>query len=182
MNTIKKRQMAIEAVRIINNFVGDLVVSMQCIDEKQIDKLELKDRLVRDTYRRMCYAFLLITLTKWCEVYRRYKSVLPIGCKSECKELTKTIEQRRIPDFRNNYIGHIWDKELKRPLLFEEIDKHLIDIGLDDEIGFLKWVNDPSNNTFPNTVVSVVEYVRDQLINDFALSDADLFVQNTYAG
>ncbi|MDX9762878.1 MAG: hypothetical protein RBT82_12560, partial [Desulfomonilia bacterium] len=69
----------------------------------------------------------------------------------------------------NKHIGHIWDKDNKRPLHNSEILRRVNEITQNNIEEFLKWVNDPTDNVFPKTVVSIVETVRDRLVQDFKI-------------
>ena len=45
-----------------------------------------------------------------------------------------------------------------------------------DEDAFLKWVNDPQGNRFPDTIVGIVEKTRDRIGEENGLSKEDIFV------
>ncbi len=113
--------------------------------------------------RRMSLSHVFLALSKFHEWYRRFKSEIPEDCKDACKELYRNIGDKGIVKFRNNRIGHIWDKKLDRPLTFNEVDEIINKIVSHDEGAFLLWVNNPKKNDFPKTVVSVIERTHDQI-------------------
>jgi hypothetical protein len=43
-----------------------------------------------------------------------------------------------------------------------------------DEMGFLRWVNDPNHNHLGKTIVGISEAVRDLIKEKWALSESDL--------
>lgn len=120
------RPKAIEAVRILNDFVGDLVAgtrSMEVFESPGFSsKIGANTQLI---LRRMCLSHLVVTLSKWAELYDSYKAVIPSETRAACLKLRKEIDARGIRDFRNTVVGHIWDSELKRPLMRSEVDTRL---------------------------------------------------------
>lgn len=171
MNDSKKRQTVIEAVDVLTDFISDCItpVNVYKYHFKYIQKID--DISVRNnlsvSINRMCMSYLILTLEKWIEFYDRYNKIIPSDLHSACKNLTKEIVAKDIRGFRNKHIGHIWDNKSKRPLYNSEILHRFNEITKNDVEGFLKWVNDPSNNVFPKTVVSIVETVRDRLAQSF---------------
>ena len=169
------RKRAVEAVDILNDFIGDCIVSVNVFQDYWKD---LKDDASRQSMliaiHRLCMSYLLLTLDKWLEFYDRYQSLIPPDIHGIYKKLTKELRSRKIEDFRNTCVGHVWNKKKKRPLYNSEIDTALNLITKGDIAKFLKWVNDPSNNIFPNTVVSVVETLKDRLSKEYGIGYAEI--------
>jgi len=70
---------AIEAFRILNSFVGDLVAGTRSLELFESPGFSSRlDQNVQRVLRRMCLSHLVITLSKWAELYDRYKGVKPI--------------------------------------------------------------------------------------------------------
>jgi len=111
----------------------------------------------------------MLTLSKWLEVHEKYHAIFPKETSPVCRELNKRIRLRGIPDFRNKCIGHIWDKKIGRPLVQSEIMTRLDAIVAGDLPAFFKWLNDPAGNTYPKTVVSIVEKIRDDIVAEHGI-------------
>jgi hypothetical protein len=122
----------------------------------------------------MCISHLVLTLTKWLEFYDRFRRVIPSDCLVACRSLRNDLRARGVTDFRNKCVGHIWDKALDRPLTDREVDAYLDRITRGEFSAFLKWLNDPARNTFPSTVVSVVEQTRNRIMEEFHISESAL--------
>jgi hypothetical protein len=67
-------------------------------------------------------------------------------------------------------VGHIWDNEQQRPLIHSEIKTRLAQLTGGDMPGFLNWLNNPTADEFPSTVVGIVETVRDALMSEYSIS------------
>jgi hypothetical protein len=159
------RQLAIDAADLLNDFIGDIVTGVMAY--REYDQQHRSGRLPLNLMipiQKMCLSHLTLTLSKWLEVHEKYHAIFPTETVAVCRELNKTIRQRGIPDFRNKCIGHIWDKKVGRPLVQSEIMARLDKIVAGDLPAFLKWLNDPKGNTYPETVVSIVEKIRDDLV------------------
>jgi len=125
--------------------------------------------------RRLCLSHLIVTLSKWTELYDRYKAVIPREARRACLDLRKEIERRGIREFRNKVVGHTWDSAVKRPLTHDEIDTRLTQVLNGDQQTFLAWVNNPRDNVFPNTVVSICEETRERIRVEHGLNDSEIF-------
>jgi len=171
------RDRAIEAVRILNEFVGDLVAGTMGLlhFESQAVVSTLNNKNTSLILRRMCISYLVITLSKWVELFERYKAVFPQDAKQACRGLEREIRRRNIRDFRNTVVGHVWDRNLKRPLSRSEVDARLARTFAGSEQDFLLWINNPNDNSFPKTVVSVCEHTRNRIMESFDLKAVDLF-------
>lgn len=170
------RTKAIEAYRILNDFVGDLVAGTRSLDV--FESPLLASKIGPNTHlvlRRMCLSHLVITLSKWAELYDTYKAVFPSGTRAACLELRKQIKNRGIRDFRNTIVGHIWDSKLKRPLTRTEVDARLAQVLKDSQQSFLTWINDPAGNVFPKTVVAICEAAREGIRAEHGLNDSEIF-------
>ena len=167
---------AIEAVRILNEFIGDLVVGTRSLE--LFESPAISSRIKPNTglaLWRMCLSHLVITLSKWAELYDRYKAIIPRDARQACEDLRNEINMRGIQKFRNTIVGHIWDKRLRRPLTRSEVDTRLATVLGQSQESFVKWINDPKNNIFPNTVVSICTYTRDRIQTEHSLKNSDIF-------
>ena len=175
----ENRQKAIEAVDLLNEFVGDLRVSVSVYNHFKDTGIPLKETPYDWIFMRRIYlSYIVITLSKITEVYVRYKTIIPDKSAETFKELFKEINSRKVREFRNKCIGHIWDKDKNKPLTRKEIEPYLIEILKRDENSFLEWVSNPPNTSL-NTVVGIIEYVRNSIRTTYQLSHHEIFNPNT---
>jgi hypothetical protein len=169
------RKKSVEAYRFLNEYVGDLVAGTRSLELFEASPLfaNVSDAM-RVVLRRMCLSHLVLTLSKWGEVYDRYRDILPDDVLPHCRDLRKDLEQRGVRNFRNTVVGHIWDKRLGRPLTVSEIERRLALVIGNDLASFGAWINNPAGNQFPHTVVAVCERVRDRIGEEHGLGPDDL--------
>jgi len=166
---------AVEAFRFLNEYVGDLVAGARSLELFETSPLFANvSGSMRLILRRMCLSHLVVTLSKWGEVYDRYRDVLPDDVLQACRDLRKELDRRGVRIFRNTVVGHIWDKKLQRPLTVSEIESRLAMVIGNDLASFRTWINNPAGNEFPHTVVAVCERVRDRIGEQHGLGSADL--------
>ncbi len=166
---------AVDATDILNDFVGDLVSGVMVLIEYRAILLNdpaQKDALI--AIQKMCLSHLILTLNKWLEFYEKYHSLFDGELKNECKELTKRIKNRNIDTFRNKCVGHIWDKNKKRPMYNSEIEKYLNKIMLNDIEKFLLWLNNPTRNEYPDSVVSIIEKCRESIVKKYNIGHDEI--------
>lgn len=171
-----QRSHAIEATRLLNDFIGDLVIGTRALE--WLDAPAIRPTVTREfrvTMNRMCVWHVIATLSKWQEVYDCYNQLFTEDVREATRSLRKELDKRAVRDFRNTVIGHILDKKTKKPLAGTGIDGKLSRVFVGDMDTFLRWVNNPADNTFPKTVVGIVEHVRDRLKQHFAITDQELF-------
>lgn len=168
------KERAIEASKLLNQFLGDLSATTQALllfeSHSHFPKLSVESRL---SLRRMCLSHLIVTLSKWHELYKHYKNVFPKDIENTLKALYKKIKTIGIIDFRNSVVGHIWHDKLNRPLSSSEVEKLLKDIYNDLEI-FIKWIDNPENNKFPNTVTSICEHLRNKIMDNYKIAPEEI--------
>ena len=166
------RTRAIEAVKILNDFISDAVVGTRSIEifDKAIEGRAVSEG-TKIGMARMCYFHLILLLAKWAEFYEKYRSVVPVDCANECKSLYNKIRALEVPAFRNKYVGHVWNREAKRPLTSKEIAKFLDKITNKDRAAFLRWINDSRNNQYPKSVVSIISHLRDRLRTEYKIKN-----------
>jgi succinate dehydrogenase flavin-adding protein (antitoxin of CptAB toxin-antitoxin module) len=170
---------AIEATRLLNEFIGDLVTGSRVTELLDVLSQQAKvDEETQIAMRRMCMWHIIVTLSKWQEVYDSYLEIFPDDVRKVSRDLRKEMKRRGIRDFRNIVVGHILDKKTKKPISKDEIDKKLDKLFDGSDKKFLLWVNNPAQNIFPTTVVSIVERIRDGLMQQHSITDAELFPWN----
>lgn len=164
------RLRAIEAVRILNDFIADAVVGTRSIEI--FDRLARNRELSEGTkvgIARMCYFHLILLLAKWAEFYDKYRSVIPADCANECRALNKKIKAIGVVEFRNKYIGHIWNNDTKQPLSSKDVSSYMETITAGDGAAFLRWVNDSGDNSYSLTVVGIISHIRDRLRAEYEI-------------
>ena len=166
---------AIEACRILNDILCDLVVGTRTIDLYSHPQISSQMSTSLETgVTRLCLFHLIISLNKYIEFYKHYKNIIPEEARTPCKELVKQISAKNIPEFRNKVAGHIWDRDKKRPITQEENDIYINNICGGDLKSFLFWVNNPERNMYPVNIVALVEQTRDMIAEKYNVKDLNL--------
>lgn len=164
-----------DAANILNDLIGDLVAGTNIfmdyhkryvLNEFQIEQMA--------AVQRMCFSYLALSLCKLMDFWKHYNSLVPDPYRDDLKRLNTIIEKRGVRDFRNKIAGHILDEKLKRPLLNSEINVQIEKLIGNDVDGFIYWINNPIDNTYPNTIVSIVEIIRDAITKKYALSPSKI--------
>ncbi len=172
------RQKAIYAFQILNYFVGDLTTACHfraLYQISDIKKMALPE--VLSGVNRLSLSSLFLTLAKWGEFYDLFLSVIPKDCREACRSLRNEVDRRGIKQFRNKFVGHIWDKKKGRPLTNPEIESFVATIVDGDQDAFCEWCNTPGGNVYPDTVVSIIERTRDRISEEFALTSDEQMSQ-----
>jgi hypothetical protein len=155
---IEKKQ---EIFEILNGLVFDLISATRTYDFLLGSPLEKRFiPAVKTGIFRMIFSHIVLTLCKFLEFYEKYHTNIPSNKKLICKSLKKLIEKKGIRQFRNQCVGHIWDKKEKKPLTLEEQQKRTNAIIENDWETFSAWINNPKGNSYPNTVVGILEDLR----------------------
>ncbi len=170
------RSKAIEAYKILNDVLGDLVIGTNTIDHLFHPLLSSQmDEKYKIGITRLCVFHLIITLNKYIEFYHHYKAIIPKETLNSCKDLMKILKDKQIPKFRNKVVGHIWDKERKAPITDQESDIYSQRIYGGNFNAFLLWINNPNDNVFPKTVISIIENAKKKIAEDYKIEDSEIF-------
>lgn len=168
------RKKAINAVDVLNDFIGDFITGTMLLKEYHAAHNSgsvTAGQLVG--VNKMCLSHLILGLTKWAEFYKKFHDLIPSELKEPAKEIILTIENRKIIEFRNKFIGHIWDNETNRPLVHSEIMERLDKITNYDIQGFLGWLNNPDPNQYQNSVAGISEAIRDKIVDAYKISPSE---------
>ena len=172
-----QRAKAVDAVDVLNDFIIDLIAGVMVLREYEASfKKTASTNPDKLSVNRLCLSHLILNLCKVIEFWKRYKSVVPTNLKEPFKSLVKTLEGRKVTEFRNKYIGHIWDDELNRPLVHSKIIRK-IDILCDGAYQqFFELDKQPKSNltTTLTTVISVIETARDALVAKHQIGDDEI--------
>jgi len=174
--TIELRQRALEAYEILNELIGDLVVTTNVFKDYHYPAfVPVMTSSYQAAITRLCVYHIVMSLAKFIEFYQKYKSVIPEDVRANCTALQEDIQNRGVREFRNKVVGHIWDKNTKRPLTYSDTLTYLDRIYCGNFDKFLLWVNNPYGNKYPETVVGTVQYIRDRIQQEFNISEEEVF-------
>lgn len=169
------RERAINAVDLLNDLVGDFITGTMVLARYHA---ECRTGSITPQQlagiNKMCVSHLVLGLNKWAEFYDRFHDLIPSELKDHAKRIKKTIEGRKFLDFRNKYVGHIWDKDNDRPLLNSEIVDRLNKIMNDDARAFLRWLNHPDSVEYSKSVAGTSEAIRDSIAAEFGIKPGDI--------
>jgi len=169
------RERAIDAIDILNDLVGDLVISGKVLQEfSRAHKQGLLNMGQMVSVQKMCLSNLILALTKWLEFYKHYHDLIPEEFRAIVKSTNKTLNEKKVREFRNKCIGHVWDKSKNGPLTLSEIMSRLDHIVGGNMPEFLGWINNPNNNQYPNTLLSIVESLRDNILSQYEISPSEV--------
>jgi hypothetical protein len=62
------------------------------------------------------YAMFVITLCKVMEFHSAFRKYLPPGIRDELDAINSRIARSRILDYRNKFVGHLFDSKTRKPL------------------------------------------------------------------
>lgn len=164
------------AWRLGHELMQDLIAGTQAywIFQRQLQARPAREP-VPTAIRRLCLMHLVIALSKWTELYKRYRAVISSKVGKDAKELVKVIEKRGIVAFRNKVAGHVWDDQTKRALTVQEIEERLSMVLGGDVDDFLKWINNPQESNV-GTVVGIIEKVCNQIQAKYGFTKEDLLL------
>ncbi|MCX5855719.1 MAG: hypothetical protein NTZ24_14310 [Deltaproteobacteria bacterium] len=170
------RTRAIEACQILNDLIGDIVVSTRTIEIfKSKNFKPLMTAVYKIAATRFCVFQIVLSLYKILEFDSHYRSFVPNKMSDCWKIMIKEIKSRGVKNFRNTLVGHIWNKQMKRPISNKEHDEFENQLYGGDFNGFLLWINNPNDNTFPKTVISIVETAKKKIAEDYKIDDSEIF-------
>ncbi len=164
------REKAIEAVRLLYYLNMDLVIGTQALriyDTRPVAPMVSTHLQVG--LHRMMISHLIISLDKCREFYEAYKPILPDEVREAWQSLHREIFERGITGFRNTVVGHIRDKKTGPPRTGDEVDRRLGQVLRNDTEVFLRWINNPADNSFPVTVVSTTDRTRLSVVERYGL-------------
>jgi len=168
------RDRVLDAARLLDRLLVDVVVGTRSLEifERLNSKTTIRP-VVFHGMQRMSHSQTLLGLSKFIEFYKAYHNLIPLACRSPCKNMMKIIKSKKIYDFRSKYVAHVIDEVTGRPLNLNELEGYIEAIFGQDETNFIKWVND-QKNVFPTTVVSVLEKTRDEIMKENGISKEEM--------
>lgn len=120
---------------------------------------------------------------RWQEFYKRFARYIPAQVKTSAKKLNSDLDSRGLRIFRNDFLAHIWSREHNRPLTDREVSDTAHKVAGGDFAQFVNWIHDYHASEKGETVVQIVERLRDAFFDAYGLTDRDtspgLFKDNT---
>jgi hypothetical protein len=167
----------IDAVQIIDSLAADLTVAVEVWRETRWHlwpKGSEKTEIVVD---RVLVSSVILSLAKYLEFYRMYQSIFPSQSEAatHAEKIHDGLSASSIQKFRDKYVGHIWDRAEKGPLRESEVQNILKEVMGDDRAAFIEWVHNESGNQFPESVVSVLAKLRDELTKSHGINPDDIY-------
>jgi len=102
------RDRAVDAVAILNGFVGDLVAGTNIlVDYAERHQAGTFPFELMIAVSNLCLSHLILAVAKFEEFWRRYNDLVPKEHHGACKSIMKFSQDRKITNFRNRYVGHI---------------------------------------------------------------------------
>ncbi len=174
--TSTDRNSILDAIYVLND-VFDNLVAGTIVFEKYQSKFESgglsQPGIV--AVQKMCVSHIVLGLSKLVEFWEYYHHLVPDELRPEVKAMVSKLQSNDLRHFRNTIVAHIWDKKLGRTRTqFEMIDQ-LNRISDNNPKAFLSWINNPNSNVYPNTLVSIVVALRDQLRQEHSISAGEVF-------
>ena len=123
----------------------------------------------------MCVSHLVLSLCKLGEFWEVFHHVAPAKFRPEVKKLVSKINQLDVKEYRNTVVAHVKDRKLERARTQLESMELLNRISANDPRGFLGWLNNPKDNEYPKTVVSIVAMLRDSLRETHQVTTEEVF-------
>lgn len=171
-----ERESILDAIDVLNDLVNDLVAGTMVFANYQ-------SRFVMGEFsqsgivavQKMCVSHLILGLNKLCEFWKVFHRLVPAELRPEMKALVSELQSRGIKEFRNTVVAHIWDKKRCRTRTQSEVIAQLNQISAGDPGGFLMWLNNPNDNAYPKTVVSIVQTLRDHLRDLHGVNEDEIF-------
>jgi hypothetical protein len=136
------------AVYILNTIFGEILVSVN-IFRTHLTRIDPKTVAIHkdDIHLRLNILLSQVTIscTKYIEFCRKYSKLLNElvpELNDDRNRLQEEIQNRHMIAYRNDVVGHIHSKQLKRPLTLEEYQERFDQItgGMDNMNQFLEWL------------------------------------------
>jgi hypothetical protein len=122
----------------------------------------------------MAISHLVVSLAKWTEFYRHYRTILPADAHDACLALHHQIIAAALSTSATQLSVIYWIMIQSGPLTSREIDERLERVIAGNREDFLRGINNTTANIFPHTVVAITEHVRDRLGQEYDLRDEEI--------
>ena len=169
------RSSVLDAIYVLNDLFDSLIAGTMVFDNYQskFTRGEFSQAGIV-TVQKMCVSHLILALNKLCEFWERFHHLVPAELRPEIKALVGKLQSGDVKEFRNAVVAHVWDKKRRRALTqFEAVA--LLNRISGHPGSFLLWLNNPKDNAYPKTVVSIVETLRDRLRVQYGVTADEVF-------
>lgn len=162
--TNPERELAIDAVDVLNDLMADFAAgTLVLLDYHQRHKEGQFRADQMSAVQKMCLSHVALGCVKLLEFREHFHPVVPEEYRACLKSLNQELKRRDVKKFRNKVAGHLRDNEHQRPLRHSEI-MAMLEILTGGHLGsFLRWANNPADNSYPKTIFSIVETLRDAI-------------------
>ena len=163
--TASDRTTILDAVNILNDLFHGLVAGTMVFEHyrTRFANGEFSNEGIVSV-QKMCISHLVLSLCKLSEFWESFHSIVPDEFRPELKKLVSKIDRLGVKEYRNTIVAHVKDRKLGRARTQLESIDILNQISENNPQRFLRWLNDPNNHDYPDTVVSVVTRLRDNLL------------------
>tara|TARA_R110001583_G_scaffold36787_5_gene120885 strand:- start:2931 stop:3431 length:501 start_codon:yes stop_codon:yes gene_type:complete len=156
------------SVDVLNGLIVDLHTPINVLKDYTEQLHGEIDPEFRQGLYRFCLQALILNCAKYTEFCRDYGKVVNEVATEFAPLMNKfksEIEIKGINSFRNDYIGHIRSKKLKRPLTTEETDAEIYKIVGSSALPFMDWIcpDTPSTADSKTYLVGVLVLIRDEI-------------------
>ncbi|OGW27030.1 MAG: hypothetical protein A2X56_07315 [Nitrospirae bacterium GWC2_57_13] len=171
-----ERNSILDAIDVLNDLVNDLVAGTMVFANYQ-------SRFAMGEFsqpgivavQKMCVSHLILGLNKLCEFWEVFHRLVPAELRPEMKALVSELQRRGIKEFRNTVVAHVWDRKRRRTRTQSEVIAQLNQISAGNPADFLLWLNNPNDNAYPKTVVSIVQALRNHLREQHGVNADEIF-------
>jgi hypothetical protein len=162
------RDKAIDAIDILNDLMNEIMTGVD-VYKYYLGGYKAKifsfDNMAGA--QRLCFTSIILALNKIREFNKRYLRIVPQGHRGALKDLQETIIQKRIPEFRDHCIGHIWDGETNQPVKHSAVMDRLSLIVGTNPMAFMRWLHVTGRR---DTVTGTLETIRDALMTEYSVT------------
>jgi hypothetical protein len=171
-NDNASRDKAIDAIDILNDLMNELMTG---VDVYKHYLAGYKAGIVTfdgiSSAQRLCFMSIIMALDKIREFNKRYLRIVPQGHRGTLQDLKTTIIGKRIPEFRDHCIGHIWDGRRNRPVKHSEVMDRLSLIVGTKPMVFMRWLHVTGKR---DSVAGALETIRDAIMAEYSVTEDEV--------
>ena len=170
------RNSIVDSVYVLNDIVDALVAGTMVFDgyQSKYSAGEFSQAGIV-AVQKMCVSHIVLALCRLIEFWENFNRLVPDDLKLEVKAVVSKLQRADLMKYRNTVVAHIQDKKLGRARTQLEAMEHLNRISDNNPEAFLSWLNNPNDNAYPKSVVSIVETLRDQICEEYGVSAVEVF-------